>query len=186
MAHGNAFERAPLVAHHSLGAPLAASLGASPFDGHSGAQRIRSRSHHQGGGSGTCWGCRGRWRRKARTSRSAAFGSRRNSSRGRVTMTASPSSADRKTVHLADQTLSRGSGGELHQTADDATPVLTTNQGIPVSDDQNSLRPSPRIASLAVSTTVSATRTARSRTSRTVSAAVSRKPSRTPPSISRS
>ena len=33
-----------------------------------------------------------------------------------------------------------GAGGELHQTAGGAAPVLTTNQGIPVSDDQNSLR----------------------------------------------
>jgi catalase len=37
-----------------------------------------------------------------------------------------------------------GNGGELHQTADrDATP-LTTNQGTPVSDNQNSLRGNPR------------------------------------------
>ena len=32
----------------------------------------------------------------------------------------------------------RGSGGELHQRATDV--VLTTNQGVPISDDQNSLR----------------------------------------------
>ena len=33
-----------------------------------------------------------------------------------------------------------GVGGELHQTAGGAIPVLTTQQGIPVADDQNSLR----------------------------------------------
>jgi len=35
-----------------------------------------------------------------------------------------------------------GAGGELHQTS--STELLTTNQGIPVSDDQNSLRIGPR------------------------------------------
>ena len=34
----------------------------------------------------------------------------------------------------------RGGGGELHQTAGSAEQVLTTNQGIPVSDNQNSLK----------------------------------------------
>ncbi len=33
-----------------------------------------------------------------------------------------------------------GSGGERHQTAIDDGPVLTTQQGVPVSDDQNTLR----------------------------------------------
>ncbi len=33
-----------------------------------------------------------------------------------------------------------GEGGELHQTAGRQHPPLTTNQGVPVSDDQNSLR----------------------------------------------
>jgi catalase len=36
----------------------------------------------------------------------------------------------------------RGAGGELHQRATDV--VLTTNQGVPVSDDQNSLKIGPR------------------------------------------
>lgn len=39
-----------------------------------------------------------------------------------------------------DQTLQRGKGGELHQTAGDGRPVLTTAQGAPVADDQNTLR----------------------------------------------
>ena len=37
-----------------------------------------------------------------------------------------------------------GAGGELHQSASGAHPVLTTNQGLPISDNQNSLRTSPR------------------------------------------
>lgn len=39
-----------------------------------------------------------------------------------------------------DQTVQRGHGGETHQTASGSTPVLTTQQGAPVADDQNSLR----------------------------------------------
>ncbi len=38
----------------------------------------------------------------------------------------------------------RGNADELHQLAGGKHPPLTTNQGVPVSDDQNSLRPSPR------------------------------------------
>jgi catalase len=47
--------------------------------------------------------------------------------------------ADLEKIQFADQKLSRGSGGELHQTATDGE-VLTTNQGVPVADDQNSLK----------------------------------------------
>ncbi|MCW4473127.1 catalase [Xanthomonas sp. H13-6] len=39
---------------------------------------------------------------------------------------------------------SRGQGDELQQHAGGTHPVLTTNQGIPVSDNQNSLRAGPR------------------------------------------
>ena len=46
------------------------------------------------------------------------------------------------TVH--DQKLTRGEGGELHQVATGDTPVMTTAQGGPVSDDQNSLKIGPR------------------------------------------
>ena len=46
------------------------------------------------------------------------------------------------TVH--DQKLDRGEGGELHQTASGKAAVLTTAQGGPVSDDQNSLKIGPR------------------------------------------
>jgi len=38
----------------------------------------------------------------------------------------------------------RGEGGELHQQASGGHPVLTTNQGIAVSDNQNSLTQGPR------------------------------------------
>jgi catalase len=52
---------------------------------------------------------------------------RRNGSRRRV---ARPKAAD----------SSRGQGGEVHQTSGGAHPPLTTNQGLAISDDQNSLR----------------------------------------------
>ncbi len=39
---------------------------------------------------------------------------------------------------------SRGHGDELHQSAGGTHPPLTTNQGIPVTDNQNSLRATPR------------------------------------------
>ncbi|WP_312408304.1 catalase C [Rhizobium sp.] len=52
------------------------------------------------------------------------------------------SSADQVAIH--DQKLSRGNGGELHQTAEDGFEVLTTSQGAPVADDQNTLRVGPR------------------------------------------
>jgi catalase len=43
-----------------------------------------------------------------------------------------------KTARLNDQQI--GQGGEIHQTAGRDVPMLTTQQGVPVSDDQNSLR----------------------------------------------
>jgi len=39
---------------------------------------------------------------------------------------------------------SAGGGGELHQIAGGKHPPLTTNQGVPLSDNQNSLRANPR------------------------------------------
>lgn len=47
---------------------------------------------------------------------------------------------NRKTVQYADQQVTIGAGGETHQTAGGDTPGLTTQQGIPVADDQNSLK----------------------------------------------
>ena len=46
----------------------------------------------------------------------------------------------REEARIGEETLERGQGGELHQVAGKDTPALTTAQGIPVSDDQNSLR----------------------------------------------
>jgi catalase len=50
------------------------------------------------------------------------------------------SSGSGKTARPNDQTVLRGQGGETHQTAGGDVPVLTTQQGIPVADDQNSLK----------------------------------------------
>ncbi len=51
-------------------------------------------------------------------------------------------------AHIHDQALIRGEGGELHQTATGDTPLLTTAQGGPVADDQNSLKAGARGPSL--------------------------------------
>src|SRR4051794_39469455 len=45
-----------------------------------------------------------------------------------------------KPVQLGDASILRGEGGETHQVAGGDVPVLTTQQGVPVADDQNSLR----------------------------------------------
>lgn len=45
-----------------------------------------------------------------------------------------------ETVTLGDESFMRGAGGETHQTATGDIPTLTTQQGTPVADDQNSLR----------------------------------------------
>ena len=50
-----------------------------------------------------------------------------------------------RTEELIDQ---RGEGGETHQTAGDGTTRLTTQQGVPVADDQNTLRAGERGPSL--------------------------------------
>ncbi len=47
---------------------------------------------------------------------------------------------DLTSAKLADASIHRGPGGETHQIAGKDTPVLTTRQGVPVSDDQNSLK----------------------------------------------
>lgn len=58
------------------------------------------------------------------------------------TTKASRKSGETATIH--DQKLEVGEGGELHQIASGKTAVLTTAQGGPVSDDQNSLKIGPR------------------------------------------
>jgi catalase len=52
--------------------------------------------------------------------------------------------ASRKPARLGNETIARGEGGETHQSAGRDVPVLTTQQGAPVADDQNSLRIGPR------------------------------------------
>ena len=49
---------------------------------------------------------------------------------------------------VADLVGEVGAGGETHQTAATGQPRLTTQQGVPVSDDQNTLRAGPRGPSL--------------------------------------
>ncbi|MER9331905.1 catalase [Mesorhizobium sp. M0488] len=48
--------------------------------------------------------------------------------------------ANAPTATVHDLTLVRGQGGELHQVAEGDTDVLTTAQGGPLSDDQNTLK----------------------------------------------
>jgi catalase len=55
-------------------------------------------------------------------------------------MAAANGNGTRKTVTYGDQKVSRGEGGETHQVAGDGRPALTTQQGVVVSDDQNTLR----------------------------------------------
>ncbi len=62
----------------------------------------------------------------------------KSSKRSSSTSTAAGSA----TIH--DQKLHRGEGGELHQIAGGDVPVLTTAQGGPVSDDQNTVKIGPR------------------------------------------
>ncbi|MEO9078020.1 MAG: catalase [Rhodanobacter sp.] len=50
----------------------------------------------------------------------------------------------RATAPSSAATETRGNADELHQLAGGKHPPLTTNQGVPLSDDQNSLRSSPR------------------------------------------
>jgi len=59
-------------------------------------------------------------------------------------MARKPNSTSSVTATIHDQRLIRGAGGELHQIATGDEPVLTTAQGAPVADDQNSLRIGPR------------------------------------------
>jgi catalase len=44
-----------------------------------------------------------------------------------------------KQAQSDDEKIDVGRGGETHQTAGENTPILTTQQGMPVADDQNSL-----------------------------------------------
>ncbi len=59
-----------------------------------------------------------------------------------------PKTTSLEEVTYGDQTLRRGQGGETHQTAEDGYDVLTTQQGVPVADDQNSLKQGARSPTL--------------------------------------
>ena len=51
-----------------------------------------------------------------------------------------PAMEEKKSAQYSDQTVATGTAGEVHQTAGGDVPLLTTQQGVPVSDDQNSLK----------------------------------------------
>ncbi len=55
-----------------------------------------------------------------------------------------PSPTTTPTPASKNDDLNPGTGGETHQTAVGGVPVLTTQQGVPVADDQNTLRIGPR------------------------------------------
>jgi catalase len=55
-------------------------------------------------------------------------------------MTHKASNGARKSVQIGEQKVLRGEGGETHQIAGGDVPPLTTKQGVPVADDQNSLK----------------------------------------------
>lgn len=63
-------------------------------------------------------------------------------------MAQKPKGMTSSTAKIHDQTLLRGNGGELHQIAEGSTLVMTTAQGGPVADDQNTLKVGPRGPSL--------------------------------------
>ena len=55
-------------------------------------------------------------------------------------MTHKASNGARKSVQIGEQKVMRGEGGETHQISGGDVPRLTTQQGGPVADDQNSLK----------------------------------------------
>src|SRR5262252_7092592 len=58
-----------------------------------------------------------------------------------ATRCTTPDAASERTMaQYAEQHVMTGTGGEVHQSAGNDTSVLTTQQGIPVADDQNSLK----------------------------------------------
>ncbi len=46
----------------------------------------------------------------------------------------------RQSIKVADQNVQIGVGGEVHQTSGGKIPMITTQQGSPIADDQNSLK----------------------------------------------
>ncbi len=61
-----------------------------------------------------------------------------------MTISKKPASPSRAAAPPTGSSETRGNADELHQLAGGTHPRMSTNQGVAVSDDQNSLRPSPR------------------------------------------
>jgi len=59
-----------------------------------------------------------------------------------------PKSAAKSSTTANPPQTRRAAGGETHQTASDARDRITTNHGVPISDNQNSLKAGPRGPSL--------------------------------------
>ena len=87
-------------------------------------------------------------RAPATTSRGAvSFETARRRAQGmNAANSASGADGERRTARYGDQQVYRAPGGETHQQAGDGTgpAALTTAQGVPVSDDQNTLRAGER------------------------------------------
>jgi catalase len=83
---------------------------------------------------------------KKRTSGSAATGKAASAAGTKTTGSAAPRSGAQgarvyRSAQYLDQSVPRAASGETHQLAEESgAPVLTTQQGVPVSDDQNTLR----------------------------------------------
>src|ERR1700744_162668 len=60
--------------------------------------------------------------------------------RSRASSKKSTADNERTSVPYSEQTVARGQGRETHQFAGADLPVPTTQQGVPIADDQNSLR----------------------------------------------
>ena len=59
-------------------------------------------------------------------------------------MASRPKTSKRANTVIVDQKFQSGEGGETHQAAEDGFAVLTTQAGMPVADDQNSLKQGAR------------------------------------------
>src|ERR1700742_716800 len=70
----------------------------------------------------------------------------RNSPNAEVPMASRPAPKDGtlSEARIADAAIMRGQGGETNQVTGGDVPTLTTQQGVPVSDDQNTLRAGQR------------------------------------------
>src|SRR5689334_17915075 len=60
--------------------------------------------------------------------------------KGRLPKTSDTASSMGDSFRFGEQQGTKGNGGEIHQVAGESNSILTTQQGAPVSDDQNSLK----------------------------------------------